>query len=702
MQGGGYRGSDVEVFLSACKVFTIVHEVGHALGLMHEQRRADRDDYIHVDESCVSPDATMQNQMRPWDPLEVDGADVGPFDFDSIMLYDSKSSIWKFNGEPDRVQAVSPDMRIWIDSLIDDDDVDAWSHSATVRWDNPCTGIEQTLTVPIEWGTTKPYLSLLDDPFDQLGSCGEHDLNVTRYSATGEKDCYTMSGLDGSTWSVPKAISQGDLHGLYFLYADVLDNGLPEEEDRFGSAVASGDFNGDGVMDLAIGAPGENGDNGAVYLQRGTYGAALGVGDYPTFLAPWGRLNADPSGEAGAALAAGDFDGDGYDDLAVGIPGDDSDRGAVEVFLGGFTGLRSGDSIILYASDAPDRSNSSNQERMGAALAVGDFNSDGVDDLAVGAPNGLMSVFDGQRSLERTGVVYVFIDFLGSPSALVLDPHQSGFGVSGPADEIGFGAALVAGDFNGDGDDDLAIGAPEDFEVTSGVRDANAGQTGAHASQRTGSVYTATQRASGLDPIGHRSSSLGYDHFGAALAAGDIDGDGAEELVVGAPHADISTHHDSGAVYVYHGNAYGLDASASTWRQSDFRDVDPYTAVPEDSDRFGAALAMEDIDRDGLVDLVVGAPGETGGSATSGVTGAAYIYRATASGLEPDAIALSEETGAHTGAEGGSALAIADVSGSGAAQVIVGMPEAGDDGGRVFVFDGATVEQDLSQVSDGE
>jgi len=259
------------------------------------------------------------------------------------------------------------------------------------------------------------------------------------------------------------------------------------------------------------------------------------------------RGSREPGDSMGRALAAGDFNGDGYDDLASAAPGEAlgslSDAGAVIVNWGTAFGLTHAGSLLftpesLGGSDEADG-------RFGYALAAGDFNGDGEDDLAIGQPG-----YDLGGGVQDIGHVWIVI---GHPSAFggtVITRFQSDAGGSNEAGDE-FGAALATGDFNGDGYDDLAVGAPGE--------DAGAGAV----FQFLGSVFGPI-----VDGGWFKQSTLGGandpgDRFGSALAAGDLTGlGGYDELIVGAPFSDAGHLQDAGAVWVLRGSSNGLTATS--------------------------------------------------------------------------------------------------------------------------------------------
>ncbi|WP_219514004.1 FG-GAP and VCBS repeat-containing protein [Nonomuraea ceibae] len=290
-----------------------------------------------------------------------------------------------------------------------------------------------------------------------------------------------------------------------------------EPGDAFGSALATGDFDGDGCADLAVGVseefagervPGADG-NGVVQLYHGSPGG-LRPGEE---LAP-----ARPSSDRfGASLAAGDLDGDGRDELAVGAPGLRGGGGVTVYWMKGrkpyLISQRTG--WVRQAARATDQ--------WGESLATGDFDGDGRDELVAGAPSDSVTR-DGQGS----------VTVLDVRRQRALRITQSSPGIKGSAEKWdGFGAALATGDFDADGRADLAVGVPGEgltanqramdygdgaLHVLYGTR---AGLRGARSEMWTQTLLKGTPRY--------------FDRFGASLAAGDFDGDGDDELAVGVP-----------------------------------------------------------------------------------------------------------------------------------------------------------------------
>lgn len=407
--------------------------------------------------------------------------------------------------------------------------------------------------------------------------------------------------------------------------------GVAEKGDNFGWALAVGDFDDDGYDDLAIGAPFESLSNkAAAGVVHVIYGSSGGLtSEYDDL---WqqgsnsviGNLEADD--KFGYSLAAGDFDNDNYDDLAIGAPEEDVtsggktvvDAGQINVLYGGSGGLSgSGDQIWWQGLNGLWGSRERN-DRFGQVLTVGNFNGGGgYDDLAVGVPG------ESINNKEDAGVVQVIY---GSSSGLSGSNderwHQDDSSIIGSA-ETGdqYGGALAAGDFDNDGKDDLAIGAHNEDVTTGGktVKDA-------------GLVSVLYGTSSGLSGTGDqvwwqgRNGVAGklekYDRFGRRLAAGDFDNDGKDDLAIGAPQENWGSTVDSGATHVLYGSSSGLTGSGDQiWHQG----ASGIWSSNEKSDWYGSALVAGNFDGDSYDDLAIEVQGE--GLATAkrhGVVNAIY------------------------------------------------------------------------------
>ncbi|WP_437513127.1 hypothetical protein [Sorangium sp. So ce1099] len=357
--------------------------------------------------------------------------------------------------------------------------------------------------------------------------------------------------------------------------------GTPEAEDRFGAALASGDFNGDGIDDLAVGAPGEAHPAGGVNI---IYGSAtpqgLGYGKAGSIrrcLAPGGSsCSPDSIFLAGSTLAAADFDGDGHDDLA--IASDWYGKGLVTLIYGTSSGFAARDLYMLGQGYGDMPGDAYEGEGFGDALAAGDFDNDGFADLAIGAPEDHVPVLGGYNVPQGSvSVLYGTNNGLSTLGSQVFVP--SFLGNTG-TDPVRFGHALATGNLDGQHGDDLVIGAPSK---------PGAGYSG------TGAAYILYSLSSGLSILSSRywtqEKSVGVaisspicdefygsgDQFGRVVRTGDYNNDGRADLAVSAPGKSLS------AGLGHEGMVFAL-TSGSTFLNSDPRNFSSARSFRQGSD----------------------------------------------------------------------------------------------------------------------
>jgi hypothetical protein len=374
------------------------------------------------------------------------------------------------------------------------------------------------------------------------------------------------SGYDGGEEDEGRAyVYHGSAAGLNATPDWTVESNWPDA--WFGYSVGTaGDVNGDGYSDIIVGAHWfSNGQQheGKAFVY---HGSAAGLSTTPS----WAQeSNLTASVMFGRSVStAGDVNGDGYSDVIVGAPGYDawSNQGRAYVYHGSAAGLNN-------AADWTVESNGENAFFGSSVSTAGDVNHDGYSDVIVGAHS-----YSNAEHNEGKAFVYH-----GSPAGLGTSPAWTAEGNQASA-YLGYSVG-TAGDVNGDGYSDVIVGAPwydggEDDEGRAYV------YHGASAGLTAAPVWTAEGNQDGAQ-------------FGTSVGtAGDVNGDGYADIIVGAPWYDILTFDDAGRAFAYHGSASGLSAG-SDW-------MGAYQVQP--GARFGHSVGTAgDVNGDGYADVIVGA-----------------------------------------------------------------------------------------------
>lgn len=454
------------------------------------------------------------------------------------------------------------------DGLADDDDPEGAVGKVT-RYEDADSDGYGDLDTEAEY--CDPDAAVVSDGSD----CDDGDISI---SPAEEEVCLDSidNNCDGNT---DVACEENFSDGDYIIEGSVT-NGYA------GRALAGvGDLNGDGLADLAIGVPYD--DTVCLVGDPLSSGALSAV----AYACPYGP----PASYVGWAMApGGDMDGDGNDDLLLGAPGIDGTYGAVIAL----SGPVSTSYDVNGTSLAQIRAESDSE--LGYDVAGGrDTDGDGNPDVLAGAP-----LKDSSK-----GVAYLIFgpmsgfEYLANHTDLLT---QNGEDASDSA-----GVAVALADLDGDGLADAVVGSPSHTETVGSE----------------GIVYVTHNLNTGTMSLGDTDAKLtgeaALDSAGTDVtSAGDLDGDGYEDLAVGAPNVSNATT-NGGAVYILYGPVISDRslATADATLEGDTADGFLGTSVGGGMDWDGDGNWDNDVDGDGLSDILVGAPGTEGSS----LTGTAYL-----------------------------------------------------------------------------
>jgi len=480
----------------------------------------------------------------------------------------------------------------------------------------------------------------------------DYDVNPDAEEVCGDGVDNDCDGDPGSCW--------GGTFGLHD--ADVKIAG-EDSGDNAGRRVAyGGDINGDGVEDLLVSAPLADAvpntitENGKVYAIFGPVTADANLSDADLIM-----TGVNDSDYAGYGLSsAGDTNGDGYDDLLVGAYHADSggsSSGTAYLVMGPASAgaMDLDEATSTFLGDAPN-------DYLGFSVSGGgDTNGDGYDDLLVGA-------YGADPSGGSSGTAYLI---LGPVSSGRIDAADAGYSLSGESssDYAGYSVALV-GDTDGDGNDDILVGAYGDDD---GGSSAGAAYLVLGPVQRAGDLADSDAKLLG--------ESSGVDAGYMTSSAGDVNADGYADIMVGAPDADAGPGSNSGITYLLYGPISSGSSSLSI--------ADASFVGESSSDSIGEYISSAgDVDGDGGDDILLGSLYEDEGGSNAGCV---YLMYGAATGAISLADAHVKLVGESASDNAGNVARAGDQNLDGYDDLLIGVREdddGGSDAGALYVVFG--------------
>lgn len=367
-------------------------------------------------------------------------------------------------------------------------------------------------------------------------------------------------------------------------------------DDQTGVSVAVSDLDVDGYADIVVGANKDDGaatNAGAIYI---IYGQSTTLTSQTLSASVGAKFTGEASGDlAGTAVALADVTGDNYPDILVGSPKNNDggvDAGAVYIIPGSATKYSG---VTGALSSQQEYTGESANDELGSSIATGDFDGNGTVDMIFGA--GLND--DSGADAGATYLVYTTVGTLAANTVSVSTAVE--FTGEAAGDNVGV-SSLGSGDLNGDGYDDLLIGAPGNDSTASGAGSVHV--IAGNANQYTGTASVSTTQLVEYD--GEETT----DQAGIAVAAQDLNNDGYAELLIGANNASST----AGATYILQGSATLTGGNIGTLATVEYNGTNT-------TDAFGRRVITGDLNGDGFPELISSAPTYLSG----GGTGAVYL-----------------------------------------------------------------------------